>query len=60
MQLIYMEERIMCFLKNLEVEVETLEEKKKKLNPSGSKPGIVIVLAKIHKTFASFIFNRYT
>ena len=59
MQLIYVEERIMCFLKNLEVEVEILE-KKKKLNPSGSKPGIVIVLAKIHKTFASFIFNRYT
>ena len=59
MQLIYMEERIMCFLKNLEVEVEILD-KKKNLNPPGSKPRVVIVLAKIHKTFASFIFNRYT
>ena len=47
--LIHMEERIIRLLKSLEGQGEISEKEKNDLYPSGSKPGVLYVLAKIHK-----------
>ena len=44
-----MEERIIRFLKCLEDQGEISEKEKKDLYPSGSQPGVLYGLAKIHK-----------
>ena len=48
-QLIYMEERIIRLLKYLEDQGEIFEKEKIDLYPSGSKPGVLHSLAKLHK-----------
>ena len=47
--LIHMEERIICLLKSLADQGEISEKEKNDLYPSGSKPGVLYALAKIHK-----------
>ena len=47
--LIHMEERIIRLLKSLESQGEISEKEKNYLYPSGSKPGVLYGLAKIHK-----------
>ena len=47
--LIHMEEQIICLLKSLEDQGEISEKEKKDLYPSGSQPGVLYGLAKIHK-----------
>ena len=47
--LIHMEERIIRLLKSLEDQGEISEKEKKDLYPSGSQPGVLYGLAKIHK-----------
>ena len=44
-----MEERIIHFLKSLEDQGEISEKEKNDLCPSGSQPGVLYGLAKIHK-----------
>ena len=48
--LIHTEERIIRLLKSLEDQGEISEKERKDLSPSGSKPGVLYELAKIHKT----------
>ena len=47
--LIHMEERIIRLLKSLEDQGEISEKERNDLYPSGSKPGVLYGLAKIHK-----------
>ena len=47
--LIYMEKRIISLLKSLEHQGEISEKERNDLYPSGSKPGVLYGLAKIHK-----------
>ena len=49
-QLIHMKGPIICLLKSLEDQGETSEKEKNDLYPSGSKPGVLYGLPKIHKT----------
>ena len=48
-RLIHMEERIIRLLKSLEGQGEISEKERNDLYPSGSKPGVLYGLAKIHK-----------
>ena len=48
--LIHMEERIIRLLKSLEDQGEISEKERNDLYSSGSKPGVLYGLAKIHKT----------
>ena len=43
-------EKQICFLKSLEDQGEISEKVKNDLYPSGSKPGVLYGLTKIHKT----------
>ena len=45
-----MEEQIICLLKSEEDQGETSEKEKNNLYSSGSKPGVLYGLAKIHKS----------
>ena len=47
---IHMEEQIICLLKSEEDQGETSEKEKDNLYSSGSKPGVLYDLAKIHKS----------
>ena len=47
--LIHMKERIIRFLKSLEDQGEISEKEKNGLYPSGSQPGVLYELTKIHK-----------
>ena len=57
--LIHMEERIIHFLKSLEDQGEISEKGRNDLYPSGSKPGVLYGLAKIHKALEDGIPSLY-
>ena len=55
--LIHMEERIIRLLESLEDQGEVSEKERNDLYPSGSKPGVLYELAKIHKALEDGILS---